>query len=451
MHHGLRRPKGILTISLTALFVLASLWVLQRGGVGPEDLTLASEMASRRPTGQAQLISTAPWPGMDGEMCQWVPASSSQTILAALKQQRMEAAARAADAGSGTPTVVDRAPLRTIRDTYATFSAVTVNLKTNEMIVQDENLFQILVYDREASTPENAAFTEPKRIIEGPDTHLEFQCGIYVDQDTGDIYSVANDTTDKLLIFDGNAKGNMSPKRILHTPHGTYGIAVNEERQEMYFTVEHVDSVVVYPKSAEGEDQPIRTLEGPSTRLADPHGVALDTKNGLMFVSNHGNAQVPGQNAGRFDPPSITVYPIDANGDVAPLRIIAGSRTRLNWPAAMAFDPVKEELYVANDADHSVLVFKMNDNGNVVPTRTIRGPNTFVQNPTGIFLDQKNREMVVSNMGNHSVTSFTMDADGDMAPKRIVRSAPLGKTALAIGNPGAVGYDTTREEVLVPN
>ena len=42
-------------------------------------------------------------------------------------------------------------------------------------------------------------------------------------------------------------------------------------------------------------------------------------------------------------------------------------------------------------------------------------------------------------------------ADGDVAPLRTIRAAPLGKRALAIGNPGAVGYDSKRDEILVPN
>jgi hypothetical protein len=32
---------------------------------------------------------------------------------------------------------------------------------------------------------------------------------------------------------------------------------------------------------------------------------------------------------------------------------------------------------------------------------------------------------------------------------RIIRSAPLGKLALVIGNPGAVAYDSKRDEILV--
>jgi hypothetical protein len=54
-------------------------------------------------------------------------------------------------------------------------------------------------------------------------------------------------------------------------------------------------------------------------------------------------------------------------------------------------------------------------------------------------------------MGNHSARVFPRTANGDVAPLRIIRSAPAGKIALAIGNPGATAYDSLRDEILVPN
>jgi len=41
--------------------------------------------------------------------------------------------------------------------------------------------------------------------------------------------------------------------------------------------------------------------------------------------------------------------------------------------------------------------------------------------------------------------------NGDLAPVRLIRAAPAGKKALAIGNPGAVAYDSKRDQILVPN
>ena len=120
--------------------------------------------------------------------------------------------------------------------------------------------------------------------------------------------------------------------RALHTPHRAYGVAVDEEAQELYLTIEHPPEIDVYRKTANGEDKPLRTLKGDNTRLADAHGIAIDPKNGWMFVSNHGSASSPTRKGGRFDPPSITVYPLKATGDTAPIRTIAGPKTQLNWP-----------------------------------------------------------------------------------------------------------------------
>ncbi|MBI4463887.1 MAG: hypothetical protein HY647_04205, partial [Acidobacteria bacterium] len=338
------------------------------------------------------------------------------------------------------------------RDTYPTYSALAVDPNSNEVFLQDENLFGLKVFNRTDNTPPSASFTEPKRILAGLNTKLEFNCALYIDPQSGDIYSVANDTVDTTVIFPREAKGNVNPKREIQTPHGTWGIAVDEEKQELYLTVQHSNQVIVYRKMAEGKEKPLRTLQGDRTQLEDPHGIALDTRNQWMFVVNHGNARttaMPG--TGRFEPPSITVYPLNASGDTAPIRIIEGPKTQLNWPAHLSIHPERGDLYVANDSGNSILVFRETDSGDVAPTRVIQGPKTGLLNPTGVFVETKNQELWVSNMGNHSATVYPLTANGDVAPLRTIRSAPQGKVALAIGNPGGATYDSKRDQILVPN
>ena len=412
----------------------------------------ASEAALRKPVGGPQLVSVEPLPAMEmeGEMCQWTPASASEGLFASLQQGiRTQPAAAPARASLD----VDRAPVRQIRDTYATYSAIALDLNTNEVFLQDENLFGIKVFDLMTSTPPGAQFSEPKRMLVGDKTKLEFNCGLYIDPKTGDMYSVNNDTTDMLVIFPRNAEGDIPPARTLKTPHGTYGIAVDEGTQEMYLTVEHTNSIVVYRKMAQGDEKPLRTIQGGGTQMEDPHGIALDVKNQWLFVANHGNARVRGADGtyGRFDPPSITVYPLQSSGDVAPLRVIEGPNTQLNWPASLFMDEERGELYVANDAGDSILVFRATDSGNATPLRVVRGPKTQIKNPTGVYVDFQNNELWVSNMGNHRATVYERTAHGDALPQRVIRSAPADKLALAIGNPGAVGYDSKRDEILVPN
>jgi hypothetical protein len=152
-----------------------------------------------------------------------------------------------------------------------------------------------------------------------------------------------------------------------------------------------------------------------------------------------------------LEPASITVYERTARGDAQPVRVISGPATKLNWPAQIFFDQARDELFVANDGDHSVLVFSGPATGNAAPIRVIKGARTGLANPTGVWVDAMHDEVVVSNMGNHSATVYPRTGQGDVAPLRTIRAAPAGKQALAIGNPGAVAYDTTRDQLLVPN
>ncbi len=468
-----------------ALAALAGLSLLS---VGSSESPAASLTAAPRSSDYGQLVSyqsLVDWQG--GEACVMTPvgarlAPSLVASLAAGLPASLPAnvAAKVVAASFQEETrILARDPVRTIRDPYSGFSAVAVDMERDEVIVTDENLFQVLVFDRLDNTPPWAAMTEPKRILGGSETKIQFQCGLYIDQETGDFYAVNNDTVDTIVIFSRQAEGNVKPDRELSTPHGAFGIAVSEEHDELFVTVQHDQAIVVYHKTASENDSPIRLIQGDRTGLADPHGTALDTKNDLLFVANYGSTHkvrsdvfgegvpsagnrrgrdnwplgrehaVPG--SGSFHPPSITVYARTASGDTPPLRRIQGPRTQLNWPTGLAFHSQRGELFVANDMGNSILVFDGEAAGNVAPKRVLKGPKTGIDNPTSVFVDTKNEELWVANFGAHSVTAYEVTASGDTAPLRTIRSSSPDKPSLMIGNPGAIDYDSRRGELLVPN
>jgi DNA-binding beta-propeller fold protein YncE len=365
--------------------------------------------------------------------------------------------------------VADRKPLREIRDEYSQYSAVAVDVERNEVVMADENLFQMLVYDRTTNTPPGAAMSEPKRFIRGPDTWLELQCAIYIDPKNGDIYSLNNDTERHMTVWTRDQKGNQAPAWKLHTPMGSFGLAVDESTQEMLITGQTENVVAAYPKTAREEDSPSWVIWGEKTLLADPHGIALDTKKNLIFVSNFGSKLsprplrpgeqyervaaargnfIPG--SGQFLPVSITVYEKTARNDTAPIRVITGPRTQLNWPTGLFVDSEREELYVSNDGGNSILVFDTDANGNAAPKRVLKGPKTQLSYPSSVFVDLKNDEMWVANFGNHRATVFPRTASGDTAPIRVIRSAPEDVPSPSLANV-RIGYDTKREQILAPN
>jgi 6-phosphogluconolactonase (cycloisomerase 2 family) len=377
-------------------------------------------------------------------------------LLNALQQGNLYAALRQLTSAVPVSNARDRAlaPLRTIRDTHPTYSAIAVDLNSNEVILQDNNLWSYTVFNRTDNTPAGAELTQPKRHVQGDKTAIQFNNGLYVDPTNGDIYSVESDVGDKMVVFSRDADGNVPPKRILATPHRVYNIAVDEARQELYVTVEYPPEIVVYRKNAEGKEQPIRRIQGDNTGLDAPHGIVVDEKNQLLYVNtwgHHSNFRIPG--TGRFYLPAIKVYPLNATGDTAPLRVITGDKTQLNWPAAMKLNPDNGDLYVANDINQSVLVFRnaAETQGNVAPVRVIKGDKTRLRNPTGVFLDRRNQEVWVSNLGNASATAYPLMASGNVTPLRAIRSAPEGKRSLNFGRTAAVAYDSKREQLLVPN
>jgi DNA-binding beta-propeller fold protein YncE len=425
------------------------------------ELESAGKYAADLTGDSSRLVSVQPMPAMEGLACLWEPASATAG---------WQAPSSVANTARKTLDLSQRKPIRTIRDPYSAFSAVAVDHKHNEVILADENLFQIAVYDRTANTPANAKMTEPKRLISGDKTHIEFQCGVYVDPKSGDIYAVNNDTVDDMVIFSREAKGNVPPTRALHTPHGTFGIAVHEDREELFLTVQHDNAIVVYKKYADGEEPPIRLIQGDKTLLADPHGIAIDDRRGLLYVTNYGATKSyeqarpsrgpaaqptwPLQDAapgtGRFYPPSINVYRLDDSGDAAPQRQITGPKTRLNWATGLAIDEERNELLVANDMSDEILVFPLDAVGDTAPIRAMKGPKTLLKNPTGLYLDKVNNEFWVTNFGNRTATVYPRGADGNVAPLRLIRSGPIDNVPM-LGNPHPVAYDTKREQILVPN
>ena len=283
-------------------------------------------------------------------------------------------------------------------------------------------------------------------MIQGKDTHCEYNAGLFVDERNGEIYSVALDTEDNVLVFSGDAEGNAAPQRILKTQHRLFASEVDPSTNELFVTLQHPPKVAVWRRTASGNDTPIRVLSGPKTYLHDTHGIALDFKRKLMFVGSWGNSSDPDvAGSGHVYPPSINVYPMDASGDVAPLRVIEGPKTLLDWPGGITLDPDTGNLWVANDVGGNVLVFKGTDQGDVAPTQIIEGgQKPGLSHPAGIAFDVKNRESVGFQHGELFRFRFRPDSQRRRGSAshhpQCARRQTVGEIRQAPG--GGCGYQT---------
>jgi DNA-binding beta-propeller fold protein YncE len=367
----------------------------------------------------------------------------------------------------------DIPPVRMVVDPYPSFNGVVVDTTNDLVMMSDTNRKSLLVYDRTAGSATANAAASPRQQIMGPDTGVGFVAGVAMDPGHRELFTVNNDVEDRLVVFDYDARGNVKPKRLLYVPHQSWGIAFAPKRDVLALSVQTPNMFVVFDREAKKFDAPIRSVRGPKTQMADPHGIYFDETHNEVVVANHGNFR-PGElitsytaydaresrqertgnqfneNArGRFLLSSITVFDGDAKGDVAPLRVIQGPLSQIDWPMGVAVDEANNEIIVANNGDNSVLVFPRTANGDVAPKRVLRGPLTGIKGPMGIAIAKD--EIWIANFGDHSAVVFPRLAAGNVRPRRIVRNAPSGRETSGFGNPYAVAYDTKRQEVLVPN
>jgi len=358
----------------------------------------------------------------------------------------------------------DIIPLRQVSDPYPVFNGIAIDTENNLVAMTDVNRKSLLSYPRSAGS-QGRGITASQHQIFGPLTNVGFVAGIALDSQRKEILAVNNDIEDTMIVLPYDAQGNAAPSHMLAVPHQAWGVALSRTHDEIAITVELQEAVVIYKRDAKNVEAPMRVIRGPSTGLADPHGILWDDRHNEITVANHGNYRglvkdvgggcVPTGNAepeaGAVLPPSISTYSGDAKGDAKPLRVIQGENTRLDFPMGLSDDIANDEFAVANNGDNSVLIFSRTANGNAAPVRILAGANTGINRPMGVAIDLVNNELWVSNFVDHTALVFDRKASGNAAPKRIIRTAPAGTPSPGFGNPQAVAYDSKRDQILVPN
>jgi 6-phosphogluconolactonase (cycloisomerase 2 family) len=275
----------------------------------------------------------------------------------------------------------DIPPMRSLEGTTPRASGgVFLDTRHDEIYITTEHVNRISTYRRAFGEDD-----EPLRFIQGPKTGLADPHGIYVDAQSDEIFVANHGHWRETQVGEGERRG---PDSLTRTSLGY---------------------------SEPGRVLPI----APST--------------------------------GRFIPAAITVHARTARGDAAPLRTIQGPRTRLALPDGLWRDARSGELFVANTADDSILVFARDASGDVAPLRVLKGPATQIKGPVGVSIDAKTDELWVASWDNHIAAVFPRLAQGNVAPRRTLRTAADSAPLASLGRVGAVAYDAKRHEILAPN
>jgi hypothetical protein len=205
----------------------------------------------------------------------------------------------------------DIAPVRTVADPYPSLHSVAVDPENDRVLMSDSNRGGLLVYDRSTrSLSSNVA--RPVTQVRGPATGMMFVAGVALDPGNHELFAVNNDIGDRMEVFPYDAEGNVRPKRILFVPHGSWGLALNRQRDEVAITVEHANTVVVYRRDATLGDAPLRVLHGPNTGLLTRSAMKFLSR--IMAIGRHSRARnlckaeskAAGSTCPRFQPTRAT-------------------------------------------------------------------------------------------------------------------------------------------------
>jgi hypothetical protein len=261
-----------------------------------------------------------------------------------------------------------------------------------------------------------------------------------------------------ILVFASDARGDTAPIRVISGPNtlmvAPFAITVDPVNNELYVSDFFGEAVRVYPLDADGDVAPLRNLtNGPNSHLVWPRQLVVDTVNDEIIV--------PSFNI--FDPPpapasSIRVYPRTADGDIAPLRSIFGDNTMLDNPLSLTLDSTHDELLTnsysaGGPGAPGVLAFSRVDTGDAIPLRTLSGPATTILNYTNwLAHDPVNDEIYVDAVfsneffANLGYAVFPRTASGDVAPARTVSGVEAGLSEIA-----GIVYDPVNDRVIVSN
>jgi len=165
------------------------------------------------------------------------------------------------------------------------------------------------------------------------------------------------------------------------------------------------------PTAAAGSaNAAVTPYEAKSDALQVPQPLSVPASTDLLYVGNTGNN-------------SITVYHHDIQGNNAPLYVIAGPNTGINSPGQLSGDAAGN-LYVANgglNSSPSILVFARGANGNVAPIRTLAGPATGMHHVVAMTVDKTTGKIFVVDdsapLGQGAnLLRFPPNAGGNEAP-----------------------------------
>ena len=236
-------------------------------------------------------------------------------------------------------------------------------------------------------------------------------------------------------LADGDAKATRSiAGQNSLISRDVHDMAYNALTDEIVIPQARAQAIMTYRGGANGDEKPIRIINGPATQLTTPMRLGLDAVHKEIFVPSY-----------RGD--AILVFPSDGEGNVAPIRTIKGLDTQLG-AAALTIDAVHNLLIVAGprparqQSDKAgigfggggegggghILIFNRTDNGNVKPRAAIFGAKTKIgSSAQSLITVNPSRQFILRGVPsdersspNNFVGVWSENDNGDVPPRWMI-------------------------------
>jgi hypothetical protein len=223
-----------------------------------------------------------------------------------------------------------------------------------------------------------------------------------------------------------------------------HALAYDSVHDEIIVNSPLAQAILIFRGGANGEEAPIRVIQGPHTQI---QGTDYDGNDQMAFDEIHGEIYIP------VDRNKILTFSREANGDVAPLRVLAGPDTQMRGSTRghvrVGVDPVHNLLIVTSngmgdpDGAASLLMFDRTANGNVKPRSVIKGPKTQVGGGSAAHVSGE-KGMIIAGCGAGSVCAWSINDSGDTPPRWKIPVQQVAGVA-----PSGIALDPAHKEVII--
>jgi len=140
--------------------------------------------------------------------------------------------------------------------------------------------------------------------------------------------------------------------------------------------------------------------------------------------------------------PQIAAFPRLGKDNTPPVRALAGQKTLISRTMhGIGYDERRDEIVATSPLAQAILFFRGNANGEEAPLRVIAGPHTQIQGRAYEAVDRLTVDSVNSEVylpvedetkktDNVAILVFDSTANGDVPPKRVLRGVGYGSIAV---------------------